>query len=219
MTGHPDSSDDLIAELAKLMATSARPEPAKEAAEKPPEVAAPAQPPSYSGEPKPVPTIRIPGMDAPVPAAKSIEETDHMPVSAPDIDPRPAMETPAPAYDVSHAEHVEPEPSQGLFAEALREEPVSHQEPAAPLHEEREANPWADRAEDGAFAGPVEATASSAEPAPEPEAIETPEPVVILDPEPVGEPIAAMPEPEPEPRAVFHRRNRRRAQPRVGTPG
>jgi hypothetical protein len=83
MSGQPDTSDDLIAELAKLMATNAKPEPTPAPAPKPAQTAsAPIpiripggdMPPRIPGGDAPAaetrpaaPVVRIPGMDMPPP--------------------------------------------------------------------------------------------------------------------------------------------------------
>lgn len=85
MSGQPDTSDDLIAELAKLMATNAKPEPTPAPAPKPAQTAsAPIpiripggdMPPRIPGGDAPAadtrpaaPVVRIPGMDMPPPGA------------------------------------------------------------------------------------------------------------------------------------------------------
>ena len=84
MSGQPDTSDDLIAELAKLMATNAKPEPTPATSAKPVSASAPIPiripgsdtPPRIPGgavpaaETRPAaPVVRIPGMDMPPPGA------------------------------------------------------------------------------------------------------------------------------------------------------
>ena len=103
MSGQPDTSDDLIAELAKLMATNAKPEPAPQpaAAAKPAFAPIPIRIPGSDLPPRipggdipaaetrpPAPVVRIPGMDMPPPGAAA---------NSPAPTPIPVPHTPSPA--------------------------------------------------------------------------------------------------------------------------
>lgn len=94
MSDGQDKSDDLIAELAKLMASTAGgAEP--EAKPGPKLVSAPEQ---QAAEPRPAaPTIRIPGMDAPVAAAPQPAVAPALPSTPPKT---PAVAAPAPTIRI-----------------------------------------------------------------------------------------------------------------------
>lgn len=139
MSGQPDTSDDLIAELARLMATNAKPDPA------PAPVARTASPPtpiripgSGSAPPRipggdpavetrpPAPVVRIPGMDLPPPGS-----------TAPGASPAPSVTAPvATAVPVRH-DPPRSESTSTLAAAAPSPQPRvpgEHATPATPIH-------------------------------------------------------------------------------------
>src|SRR5688572_15731083 len=83
-----DKSDDLIAELAKLMASNTTPAPEPEGNPAPKLVTLPDAPKPQASSPAP---IRIPGMDTPAAAAPQVQ-----PASAVTPTPSPAQSAPAP---------------------------------------------------------------------------------------------------------------------------
>lgn len=137
-----EKSDDLIAELARLMASGASaPEPEAKPGPKlvsvpeapaspirvPGSVADAPRPPAPAAEPPRVaPVIRIPGMDQPVPSSRAAEPTP-TPAVTPPSQPTPAVEMPAAPRPSSV--DLGPAPS----AEPIRQEPlVSFRMPEPP---------------------------------------------------------------------------------------
>jgi hypothetical protein len=103
MSDGQDKSDDLIAELAKLMASSAG--GAEPEAKPGPKLVSTPEP--QAAEPRPAaPTIRIPGMDAPVAAAPS-QPTPAIPASPPPA----AAAVPAPTIRIPGMDQPVPAPS------------------------------------------------------------------------------------------------------------
>ncbi len=97
MSDGQDKSDDLIAELAKLMASSAG--GAEPEAKPGPKLVSVPEP--TVAEPRPAsPTIRIPGMDAPVAAAPQPAPAPVMPAAPAPVAPQPQAAAPAPTIRI-----------------------------------------------------------------------------------------------------------------------
>jgi len=201
-----DSADDLIAELAKLMAQDAqtdRPAPAPAAAPvntAPEPAAPPAAPVASTPKPAATPSIRIPGVTPPPQpvAPQPVPRFDFAPTPAPEAKPSPAPQEPKVSEDAPEPFHFDFD----LHAGPRKAGPASpvepKVEPVAP-----QAAPVEPRVEEQAADEPFDAIADliselheePAAPAPQstsiaeaPQAWAPPKPAVSTPPEPSFEP-------------------------------
>lgn len=137
MSGQPDTSDDLIAELARLMATNAKPEPASapspETAAKPAGASAPTpiRIPGSDVPPRTEAPLRIPGGDAPAPVAEKRPAAPVLRI--------PGMDVPAPANAGLTAQPEDQQPASAgappPHAQPFEPKVVSDRgQPQAPIH-------------------------------------------------------------------------------------
>jgi hypothetical protein len=153
-----DKSDDLIAELAKLMASNAGTSPEPEAKPAPKLVTVPEAPVASAPAPSPAP-IRIPGMDAPVvatPQPQVVPQPQVAPaVAAPPIQPAPSTPSvlripgmdqpvpvsPLPSATPAHAAAMPPKPMDAKPAASFDFGTV----PAASAFKPEPMSNWQDR--------------------------------------------------------------------------